>query len=140
MHSKNPDIPGQRVSETGPKDLLILLEISQEGDEGLNFLLLFFGGEGLSVDVVAVQSLSHVRLCSPMDCVTPGSSVHGILQARILEWVTIPFSRGSSRPMGQTFISFIGRGILYHWATWKAQVIDWCCSAVSVVVQLLSHV
>ena len=41
--------------------------------------------------------LSHVRLCDPMDCSPPGSSVHGILQARILEWVAMPFSRGSSR-------------------------------------------
>ena len=40
--------------------------------------------------VVIVQSLSHVRLfCNPMDCSPPGSSVHGILQARILEWVAI---------------------------------------------------
>ena len=37
-------------------------------------------------------------LCNPVDCSLPGFSVHGILQARILEWVTISFSRGSSRP------------------------------------------
>ena len=37
-------------------------------------------------------------LCNPMDCSLPGSSVHGILQARILEWVAIPFSRGASQP------------------------------------------
>ena len=37
-------------------------------------------------------------LCHPIDCSLPGSSVHGILQARILEWVTIPFSRRSSQP------------------------------------------
>ena len=37
-------------------------------------------------------------LCDPMDCSSPGSSVHGILQARILEWVAFPFSRGSSQP------------------------------------------
>ena len=37
-------------------------------------------------------------LCNSVDCSPPGSSVHGILQARILEWVAIPFSRGSSRP------------------------------------------
>ena len=37
-----------------------------------------------------------LTLCDPMDCSPPGSSVHGILQARILEWVAIPFSRGSS--------------------------------------------
>ena len=44
------------------------------------------------------ESLSRVRLfCHPMDCSSPGSSVHGILQTRILEWVAIPFSRGSSQ-------------------------------------------
>ena len=41
---------------------------------------------------------SCLTLCDPMDCSLPGSSVHGILQARILEWVTIPFYRGSSDP------------------------------------------
>ena len=41
-------------------------------------------------------------LCDPMDCSPPGSSAHGILQARILEWVAIPFSRGSSQPRDQT--------------------------------------
>ena len=41
---------------------------------------------------------SHLTLCDPMDCSPPGSSVLGILQARILEWVAIPFSRGSSQP------------------------------------------
>ena len=45
-----------------------------------------------------VKSLHRVRLCNPMDCGLPGSSLHGILQARILEWVAISFSRGSSRP------------------------------------------
>ena len=44
-------------------------------------------------------------LCDPMDCSPPGSSVHGILQARILEWVAIPFSRGSSQPRDQTQVS-----------------------------------
>ena len=39
---------------------------------------------------------SCLTLCDPMDCSPPGSSVHGILQARIFEWVAMPFSRGSS--------------------------------------------
>ena len=43
----------------------------------------------------------------PMDCSLPGSSVHGIFQARILEWVAIPFFRGSSQPTGKTLFSFI---------------------------------
>ena len=50
-------------------------------------------------------SLSRARLCDPMDCSPPGSSVHGILQARILEWVAKPSSRGSSQPGDQTHIS-----------------------------------
>ena len=45
-------------------------------------------------------SLSCPTLCDPMDCSPPGSSVHGVLLARILEWVAIPFSRGSSQPRG----------------------------------------
>ena len=48
------------------------------------------------VVVVVVYSLSRVRLCDPMDCSLPGSSVHGILQARILKKGAISFSRGSS--------------------------------------------
>ena len=46
---------------------------------------------------VVVESLSHVRLCDIMDCSPPGFSVHGISQARILEWAVLPFSRGSSQ-------------------------------------------
>ena len=46
-------------------------------------------------------------LCDPMDCSPPGSSIHGILQARILEWVAISFSRGSSRPRDRTQVSRI---------------------------------
>ena len=50
--------------------------------------------------------LSHAPLCNPMDCSPHGSSVHGILQAIILEWVAIPFSRRSSRPRDQTHVSW----------------------------------
>ena len=46
-------------------------------------------------------------LWDPTDCSLPRSSVHGILQARILEWGAIPFSRGSSRPRDQTLVSRI---------------------------------
>ena len=47
---------------------------------------------------VSEVAQSCPTLCDPLDCSPPGSSVHGILQARILEWVVISFSRGSSRP------------------------------------------
>ena len=46
-------------------------------------------------------------LCDPIACSPPASSVHGILQARILKWVAIPFSRGSSQPRYQTCVSYI---------------------------------
>ena len=46
-------------------------------------------------------------LCDPVDCSPPGSSVHGILHARILKWVAISYSRGSSQPRDQTHISCI---------------------------------
>ena len=50
---------------------------------------------------------SRAGLCGPMDCIPPGSSVHGILQARILEWVAMPSSRGSFRPQDQTHVSCV---------------------------------
>ena len=56
-------------------------------------------------------------LCNPMDCNLPGSSVHGILQAKILEWVAMSSSRGSSQPWDQTLVSYVscvGRLVLYH--------------------------
>ena len=54
-------------------------------------------------------------LCNPMDCSLPGSSVHGILQARILEWVAMPSSRGSSQSRDQTCVSCIaGSNSLSH--------------------------
>ena len=56
-----------------------------------------------------------------VDCSPPGSSLHRISKARILEWVAISSSRGSSRPRDQTSISCIGKWILYHWATREAQ-------------------
>ena len=60
-----------------------------------------------------------LTLCNPMDRSPPDSSVHGIFQARILEWVAIPFSRGTSWPRDQTWVS-VGRQILYHWASREA--------------------
>ena len=63
---------------------------------------------------------SVVSNSKPMDCSPPGSSVHGILHARILEWVAISFSRGSSQPRDRTCISYIGSWILYQCTTWEA--------------------
>ena len=59
------------------------------------------------VFVCAKSLQSYLTLCDPMDCSPPGSSVHGILQARILEWGAMPPSRGSARSRGQTHISYV---------------------------------
>jgi len=58
-----------------------------------------------------------LTLCNPMDCSLPGSPVHGIYQARILEWVAFPFSRGSSQPRDRTQVSCITGGFFTIWAT-----------------------
>ena len=58
--------------------------------------------------------------CDPMGCSLPGSSVYGILQARILEWVTISFSTGSSWPRNWTPVSCIAGRFLSDWATREA--------------------
>ena len=59
-------------------------------------------------------------LCDPVDCSSPGSSVHGILQARILEWVVVSFSRGSSWPRDRTQVPRIAGRHFNLWATRKA--------------------
>ena len=67
------------------------------------------------------QFPSHVQLFrDPRDCNQPDSSVHEISPGRTLEWVATSSSKGSARPRDQTYISCIGRQILYHWATWEA--------------------
>ena len=61
-------------------------------------------------------------LCDPMGCSTAGSSVHGISPTRILEWVAISFSRGSSWTRDWTQGLCMGRRIFYHWATREAHI------------------
>ena len=64
-------------------------------------------------------------LCNPMDCSPPGSPFHGVLQARILEWVAISFSRWSSQPKDWTQVSHIAGRHFTIWATRKAPIILW---------------
>ena len=82
---------------------------------------------GVGVCSVAQSCLT---LCSPMDCSPPGSSVHGILQARILEWVAMPSSRGTLWTMDQTWVSCTAGGFFTTNATWEALIyeeagLDW---------------
>ena len=70
---------------------------------------------------VGLVTQSCPILCNPMDCSPPGSSVHGIFQARIPEWVTIPFSRRSSQPKDRTRVSPTAGRFFTIWATREAQ-------------------
>ena len=73
--------------------------------------------KGMCVCVHAKSLQSCQTLCDPMDCSPPASSVHGILQARMLEWVAMPFSRGAFWPRDWTYIAYvscIGRRVLYQ--------------------------
>ena len=60
---------------------------------------------------------SCLTLCDPMDCSLSGSSVHGIFQARVLEWIAISFSRESSWPRDRTWVSHIAGRHFTVWAT-----------------------
>ena len=68
---------------------------------------------GLYANVRAVSLLRCLILCDPVGCGPPSSFVHGILQARILEWVAMPSSRGSSPPTLVSYVTCICRWILY---------------------------
>ena len=73
---------------------------------------------------MCVKSL--LTLCNLMDCSLPGSSVHGILPARILAWIAMPSSRGSSPPRDLTQISYVsctGRLGLYHWVQFICNIV-----------------
>ena len=85
------------------------------------------------VVVCYLVSKSCPTFCDHMDWSLPGSSVHWIFQARILEWVAVSFSRGSSWPRDRTQVYCIGRWILDHWATRGAppclmvpSALHWC--------------
>ena len=72
------------------------------------------------MNVCVPGHFSPVPLHDPMDCGLPGSSIHGIIQAGILEWLAISFCKGSSWTRNQICGSCIGRWILYHWASWES--------------------
>ena len=91
----------------------------------------------LSFCVHAKSLQSRLALCNPKDCSLPGSSVHGIFQARILEWVAISFSRESFQPRDRTHVSYffrIGRRVLYHSQSGKP---DWASKLFHISVQIL---
>ena len=92
------------------------------------FFFFFLVGGGLHCEACGIlvswwsEMLVHqscLTLCDPTDYSLPGFSVHGILQARILEWIVIPFSKGSSQPRDRTQVSCIAGRFFTVWATGK---------------------
>ena len=77
----------------------------------------FLKNSSICAPVKVLVAQSCPTPCNPIDCSPPGSSVHGILQARILEWVVIPFSRGSFQSRDWTWVSPIAGGFFTIWTT-----------------------
>ena len=108
------------------------LEIKGSLQYSLKCFNIFLGGDELSLScsnrgletkasgTLLVLVAQCPTLCDPMDYSPPGSSVHGILQARMLEWVAISFSRACSRPKDQTWVSYIAGRFFTIWATREA--------------------
>ena len=77
---------------------------------------------GLEVCVLVLGGSAVSDFFRAVDCSLPDPFVHGIFQAKVLGWVAISSSTGSSQPRDQTWVSCMGRQILYHCATWEARV------------------
>ena len=78
----------------------------------------------MSIKKESKVAQSCPTLCNPMDCSLPVSSIHGIFQARVLEWVAISFSRGSSQPRDWAQVSCIAGRRFIIWATREAQIMS----------------
>ena len=117
-----------------PAPLYLIKQLGHCEESGSSTISLNFVMEWLRWDAYNLTSTFSVQmqigkmkvaqscptLCNPMDCSPPGSSVHGILQKRILEWVVVPFSRGSSKPRDRTQASCIVGKFFTVWATREA--------------------
>ena len=87
----------------------------------LNFDYFILGGglnDFIFISLLAYETVSQLcpTLCNPMDCNPPGSSVCGIFQATILEWVAFSFSKGSSQPRARTRVSCTAGSFFTDWA------------------------
>ena len=115
--------------------LVILLGISHKTI--INTMEIYFYFHGIFYIYIYIMVCVHAQslrqscltLCDPMDYSLPGSSIHGISQARILGWVAISSCRGSSQPKDRTCVSWvfcIGMWILYHWPPGKHLLVCVC--------------
>ena len=130
-------IPTQRSSKK-PRNPFMFLLFPLFSTSNLLFHLTLFIKKLLCVSLCEIccdEKINHYvesevawscpTLCDPMDCSLPGSSLHGILQARVLEWVAISFSRGSSWPRDRTWVSHIPGRRFNLWATRKAPNVEY---------------
>ena len=110
-------------------DLGAIPGLGRSPGEGKGYPLQYSGLENFMECMYSIHSMcvrpeslqSCPTACDPMDCSPPGSSVHGILQARILEWVAMPSSRGSSRPRDHALHCHT----LYHWGLFGSPFIQY---------------
>ena len=128
-----PAEPQGKPRNTGKGSLSLLqgIFVTQESNQGLLHCRLIFFFTNWAIREAhmnsGLNSLPYTALAKVMSnsamllTVPPGSSVHGLLQARIVEWVAFPFSRGSSQPRDQTQVSCIAGGFFTSWATREAQ-------------------
>ena len=111
FHSNDPFT----LAANTPRECLYCSGVDTYRDPtGRDFLLL----KSLMLGLI---TQSCPTLCNPMDYSPPGSSVHGIIQTRILQWVVMPSSRGSSQPRDRTQVSHIAGGFFTVCATREAQ-------------------
>ena len=103
--------------------LFHLAQFFQDPSMFLQITLLYLLFYGWIMCVHAKWLQLCLTSCDPMDCSLPGSSARGILQARILEWVSMPFSRRFSWPRDGTHVSCISRKIIYHLSQGSLQLL-----------------
>ena len=118
------DLPDPRTEPRSPAlqaDSLPSEPPGEPKNTGVGILSLL---QGIFLTQESNQGLLHCRwlLCHPMDRDLPGSSIHGIFQARILEWVPISFSRGSSQPKDRTWVSHTAGRLFITGATREASL------------------
>ena len=113
-----PDVQGGFRKGRGTRDQIVnicwVIEKAREFPKNIYFCFIDYAKAFDWVKVKVAQSCP--TLYNSMDC-----TVHGIFQARILEWVAFPFSRGSLQPRDQTQVSHIAGGLFTSWATREAQ-------------------
>ena len=110
----------QRLSGMQSQEYLLCGSLLKKKKSFKSLSILALSEKAKDKRVCACAQSLILPLCDPRNYNPPGSSFQGLFQARILEWVAISFSRGSSQPRDRTCVSCIGRQILYPCTIWEA--------------------